>query len=182
LSNFNVAPTHVISILREVNDALIVDSGQWGLLSICVTSSVRRFCSNRPRSPLERSGGCSNSVGGASFRVVAHRFRRPRDRPEALTRHFYSAKRRASLPTIRLHQCFINASSMLHTWASWVLSERESIHGVAGFLGHSDPGFTLRTYAPFMPNQARETAIRLSSKLAAMLESEIGANLGANIS
>ena len=62
------------------------------------------------------------------------------------------------------------------------LSEGESIHVVAGFLGHSDPGFTLRTYAPFMPNQARDTADRLSSKLSALLEGRIGANLGANIS
>lgn len=95
--------------------------------------------------------------------------------PETLTRRFYAGTKRAGLPQIRLH-------SMRHTWASWALSEGESIHVVAGFLGHSDPGFTLRTYAPFMPNQARETANRLSSKLAAMLDSEIGANLGANIS
>lgn len=95
--------------------------------------------------------------------------------PEALTRRFYSATKRAGLPTIRLH-------SMRHTWASWALSEGESVHVVAGFLGHSDPGFTLRTYAPFMPNQARTTADRLSSKLQALLESEIGANVGANIS
>ncbi len=95
--------------------------------------------------------------------------------PEALTRRFYSATKRAGLPTIRLH-------SMRHTWASWALSEGESVHVVAGFLGHSDPGFTLRTYAPFMPNQARTTADRLSSKLQALLENEIGANLGANIS
>ena len=95
--------------------------------------------------------------------------------PEALTRRFYSATKRAGLPQIRLH-------SMRHTWASWALSEGESIHVVAGFLGHSDPGFTLRTYAPFMPNQARDTADRLSSKLSALLEGRIGANLGANIS
>ena len=95
--------------------------------------------------------------------------------PETLTRRFYSSTKRAGLPQIRLH-------SMRHTWASWALSEGESIHVVAGFLGHSDPGFTLRTYAPFMPNQARDTADRLSSKLAALLEGQVGANLGANIS
>ncbi len=55
-------------------------------------------------------------------------------------------------------------------------------HVVAGFPGHSDPGITLRTYAPFMPNQERTTADRLSSKLQALLESENGANVGANIS
>ena len=43
-------------------------------------------------------------------------------------------------------------------------------------------GLTLSTYVPIMPNQARESAIRLSSKLAALLEGEVGANLGANIS
>ncbi len=35
---------------------------------------------------------------------------------------------------------------------------------------------------PFMPNQTRETADRLSSKLSALLEGRIDANLGANIS
>ena len=34
LSNFNVAPTHAIPILRVVDDALIVDVVQWGLLPI----------------------------------------------------------------------------------------------------------------------------------------------------
>jgi putative SOS response-associated peptidase YedK len=34
LHNFNVAPTHAIPILRVVDDALIVDVVQWGLLPI----------------------------------------------------------------------------------------------------------------------------------------------------
>ena len=34
LRNFNVAPTHAIPILRVVNDAVIVDVVQWGLLPI----------------------------------------------------------------------------------------------------------------------------------------------------
>ncbi len=95
--------------------------------------------------------------------------------PEALTGRFYSATKRAGLPTIRLH-------SIRHTWALWGLSEGETVHVVAGFIGRSDPGFAFRTYASFIPNQARTIADRLSSKMQALLECEIGANVGANIS
>ncbi|MFH8926327.1 tyrosine-type recombinase/integrase [Streptomyces pristinaespiralis] len=38
-----------------------------------------------------------------------------------------------------------------HTFASVVLSEGETITQLAGWLGHWDPAFTLRTYVHFMP-------------------------------
>jgi integrase len=82
--------------------------------------------------------------------------------PESLTRRFHAASKRAGVPHIRLH-------SLRHTWAAWALQEGVSVHVVAGRLGHSDAGFTLRTYAPFMPHQDRETADKLGGKLAQFL-------------
>lgn len=82
--------------------------------------------------------------------------------PESLTRRFYAAARRAGLRQIRLH-------SLRHTWASFALQEGTSVHVVAGRLGHADPGFTLRTYAPFMPSQDREAVEALTGKLTALL-------------
>lgn len=86
--------------------------------------------------------------------------------PESLTRRFHAASKRAGVPQIRLH-------SLRHTWAAWALQEGVSVHVVAGRLGHSDAGFTLRTYAPFMPHQDRETADKLGSKLAQFLAGEL---------
>ena len=89
--------------------------------------------------------------------------------PESLTRRFYAASKRAGVPQIRLH-------SLRHTWAAWALQEGVSVHVVAGRLGHSDAGFTLRTYAPFMPHQDRETADRLGGKLSQLLEGALSGN------
>lgn len=92
--------------------------------------------------------------------------------PETLTRKFYAATKRARLPQIRLH-------SLRHTWASFALQEGVSVHVVAGRLGHSDPGFTLRTYAPFMPSQDREAIESLTGKLTALLGDSFEAMRGA---
>ncbi|MCX5529022.1 site-specific integrase [Streptomyces sp. NBC_00006] len=53
-----------------------------------------------------------------------------------------------------------------HTFASVVLSEGEDIGKLADWLGHSDPGFTLRTYVHFMPksgSRGREAIGRFMS-------------------
>lgn len=41
-----------------------------------------------------------------------------------------------------------------HTYASTVLAAGADIRKLAAWLGHSDPGFTLRTYTHFMPDVA----------------------------
>jgi integrase len=48
-----------------------------------------------------------------------------------------------------------NGSHVLrHTFASWLLRSGVNIKAVSQWLGHSDPGFTLRTYAHMMPDAA----------------------------
>ena len=39
-----------------------------------------------------------------------------------------------------------------HTYASMLLDGGVSIRAVSEYLGHADPGFTLRTYAHLMPD------------------------------
>jgi integrase len=42
--------------------------------------------------------------------------------------------------------------ALRHHYASVLLEGGVSIRALADYLGHSDPGFTLRTYAHFMPD------------------------------
>jgi integrase len=47
--------------------------------------------------------------------------------------------------------------ALRHYYASVLLDAGESIRVVADYLGHADPGFTLRTYTHLMPSsEARE--------------------------
>jgi integrase len=46
--------------------------------------------------------------------------------------------------------------ALRHFYASVLLDAGESVKALAEYLGHADPGFTLRTYTHLMPNsQAR---------------------------
>ncbi|MEU0393598.1 tyrosine-type recombinase/integrase [Streptomyces sp. NPDC006208] len=46
--------------------------------------------------------------------------------------------------------------ALRHFYASVLLDAGENVKALAEYLGHSDPGFTLRTYTHLMPNsQAR---------------------------
>ena len=57
----------------------------------------------------------------------------------------------ASLPYRRFHD-------LRHTYATLLLTMGENLHEVSYTLGHSDPGFTLRTYAHLLPGRDRALA------------------------
>lgn len=42
--------------------------------------------------------------------------------------------------------------ALRHYYASVLLDAGESIRAVADYLGHADPGFTMRTYTHLMPS------------------------------
>jgi integrase len=44
-----------------------------------------------------------------------------------------------------------------HFYASTLLDAGESIKALANYLGHADPGFTLRTYTHLMPSSEERT-------------------------
>ena len=47
--------------------------------------------------------------------------------------------------------------ALWHFYASVLLDAGESIKALAEYLGHADPGFTLRTYTHLMPNSPART-------------------------
>jgi integrase len=49
--------------------------------------------------------------------------------------------------------------ALRHYYASVLLADGVSIRELAEYLGHSDPGFTLRTYIHMLPD-SHERAIR----------------------
>ena len=47
--------------------------------------------------------------------------------------------------------------ALRHFYASVLLDAGESIKALSEYLGHSDPGFTLRTYTHLMPSSEQRT-------------------------
>ena len=47
--------------------------------------------------------------------------------------------------------------ALRHFYASTLLDSGESIKALSEYLGHADPGFTLRTYTHLMPTSAERT-------------------------
>lgn len=71
----------------------------------------------------------------------------------AANRNYFNAKiwkpalTKAGVPTTRDNGCH----ALRHWFASVLLDAGESIKAVSEYLGHADPGFTLRTYTHLMP-------------------------------
>jgi integrase len=57
--------------------------------------------------------------------------------------------------------------ALRHWYASVLLDAGESIRAVSEYLGHSDPGFTLRTYTHLMPNSTERTRAAVDAAFAA---------------
>jgi len=47
--------------------------------------------------------------------------------------------------------------ALRHLYASVLLDAGESVKALAEYLGHSDPGFTLRTYTHLLPSSHERT-------------------------
>lgn len=53
--------------------------------------------------------------------------------------------------------------ALRHWYASVLLDAGESIRAVSEYLGHSDPGFTLRTYTHLMPSSDERTRVAIDA-------------------
>lgn len=77
----------------------------------------------------------------------------------ALNRNYFNtylwrpALVRAGVPDLRENGCH----ALRHFFASTALHEGESIKAVSEYLGHADPGFTLRTYTHLMEGSSERT-------------------------
>ena len=58
--------------------------------------------------------------------------------------------------------------ALRHWYASVLLDAGESIRAVSEYLGHSDPGFTLRTYTHLMPSSTERTRAAVDAAFAAV--------------
>jgi integrase len=62
--------------------------------------------------------------------------------------------------------------ALRHWYASVLLDAGESIRAVSEYLGHSDPGFTLRTYTHLMPSSAERTRAAVDAAIAPRRDDE----------
>jgi integrase len=78
----------------------------------------------------------------------------------ALNRNYFNhflwkpALRRAGVPEPKRAEGF---HALRHFYASVLLDGGESIKALSEYLGHADPGFTLRTYTHLMPSSSERT-------------------------
>ena len=95
---------------------------------------------------------------GSAERVAVPLLLTTRER-SALNRNYFNgslwrpAQKRANVEPSRDNGCH----ALRHWYASVLLDAGESIRAVSEYLGHSDPGFTLRTYTHLMPSSSERT-------------------------
>ena len=90
----------------------------------------------------------------------------------ALNRNYFNANLwRAAQREAGVEPSRDNGTHALRHWyASVLLDAGESIRAVSEYLGHSDPGFTLRTYTHLMPSSAERTKVAVDTAFAAARE------------
>lgn len=86
----------------------------------------------------------------------------------ALNRNYFNTRVwRPAQSKVGIEQSRDNGMHALRHWyASVLLDAGESIRAVSEYLGHSDPGFTLRTYTHLMPSSARRTRLAVDTAFA----------------
>jgi integrase len=81
-----------------------------------------------------------------------------RERKALDRRHFNAYVWKAALATTGIEPSRANGMHALrHFYASVLLDAGESIKALSEYLGHSDPGFTLRTYTHLLPTSEQRT-------------------------
>jgi integrase len=93
---------------------------------------------------------------------------------KALNRNYFNtfiwrpALQRAGVPDERVNGCH----ALRHFYASTALHEGETIKAVSEYLGHADPGFTLRTYTHLMEGSAERTKRAIDAAFRASTSSD----------
>ena len=105
---------------------------------------------------------------GSAERVAVPLLLTTRER-SALNRNYFNgrlwrpAQHRANVAPSRDNGCH----ALRHWYASVLLDAGESIRAVSEYLGHSDPGFTLRAYTHLMPSSSERTRDAVDAAFAA---------------
>lgn len=95
--------------------------------------------------------------------VLTTRERRPLNRNYFNSCLWRRAQERAGVEPTRDN----GMHALRHWYASVLLDAGESIRAVSEYLGHSDPGFTLRTYTHLMPSSDERTRLAIDHALTA---------------
>ncbi|WP_329836288.1 integrase [Streptomyces sp. BE133] len=74
------------------------------------------------------------------------------------------------MPSARQH----GMHARFHTYASVLLDAGENIKALSSYLGHRDPGFTLRVYTHLMPSSESRTRKAVNSLYERGSESDDG--------
>jgi integrase len=69
--------------------------------------------------------------------------------------------------------------ALRHYYASVLLDAGENIKAVSAYLGHSDAGFTLRTYTHLMPGSDERTHLAVDAAFACYISATSGPEKGA---
>lgn len=93
--------------------------------------------------------------------VLTTRERRPLNRNYFNSSIWRRAQESSGVPHVRDN----GMHALRHWYASVLLDAGESIRAVSEYLGHADPGFTLRTYTHLMPSSDERTRLAIDAAL-----------------
>lgn len=113
------------------------------VVSMALSEHLRRFGSTKTTAPWQELDGEPVEVD----LFFSNRDRQPLTRSYYSHNHWLPALEAAGIERSREN----GMHALRHHFASVLLDSGVSIRAVAEYLGHHDPGFTLRTYAHLMP-------------------------------
>lgn len=163
---------HVRQQLRLVGNQVVLAPPKGGrerevplpdVVAMTVTGHVRRFGTATVELPWQEPGG---EMRGVEL-MFTNRDRGP------LTRAYFTHNAwKPGLQAAGLERNRENGMHALrHHYASVLLENGVSIRAVSEYLGHHDPGFTLRTYAHLMPESEDRARSAIDATLGAPAES-----------
>jgi len=168
---------HVRQQLRLVENQVVLAPPKGGrerevplpdVVAMAVAEHVQRSGTATAELPWREPGG---DVGSVEL-MFTHRDRGP------LTRAYFTHNAwKPALQGAGLERNRDNGMHALrHHYASVLLENGVSIRAVSEYLGHHDPGFTLRTYAHLMPESEDRARAAIDAALGAPAESSRNAN------
>ena len=168
---------HVRQQLRRVENQVVLAPPKGGrerevplpdVVAQAVAEHVQRFGTSTMRLPWREPGGEERSVD----LLFTNRHRGP------LTRAYFTHNGwKPALLAAGLERNRENGMHALrHHYASALLENGVSVRAVSEYLGHHDPGFTLRTYAHLMPESEDRARAAIDAALGAPAESSRNAD------
>jgi integrase len=118
-----------------------------------VRAAIDAHLGRFPGARVERPWGTPDGDPVAVDLIMTPRERTPLNRNYFNTYVWKPALRKAEVPDTRENGCH----ALRHFYASTLLDAGESIKAVSEYLGHSDAGFTLRTYTHLLPSSDERT-------------------------